>query len=152
MLDLEYELLCELVADLEEPQVIGATPKGIRMIYPVRGGTVRGNKINGEILAFGADWLLLRADGAGEIDARATIKTDDGESIYAWYRGILNVSPEVMARAQSNEDVDPSEYYFRTTPVFETGSERYGWLNRIICVGVGKIGAKKVSYKVYHIL
>ena len=152
MLELKQEFLCEMIADLEDPQAIGATPKGMRMIYPVQNGTVRGPKVNGEVLAFGADWLLLGADGAGEIDARVTIKTDDGEFIYAWYRGILNIPPEEMARVQNGEDVDPSEYYFRTTPVFETGCEKYGWLNRIICVGVGKVENKRVRYKIYHIL
>jgi hypothetical protein len=48
--------------------------------------------------------------------------------------------------------VDPSEYYFRTTPIFETGSEKYGWLNHIICVGVGKIEQKRVRYHVHQIL
>ena len=32
------------------------------------------------------------------------------------------------------EAVDPSEYYFRKAPFFETGSDKYGWLNRIAAV------------------
>ena len=62
------------------------------------------------------------------------------------------MDPEITERIQNGEDVDPSEYYFRTTPVFETGSEKYSWLNQIICVGVGKIEQKRVHYKVYQIL
>ncbi len=139
MLELKHEFLCGLTGELEEAQPVGPTPKGVKMIYPVKGGSVKGPKINGELLPFGADWLMMRSDGAGEIDARITIKTDDGEFIHTWYRGILNVSPEIMQRALGGEAVDPSEYYFRTTPVFETGSEKYGWLNRIICVGVGRM-------------
>jgi hypothetical protein len=152
ILELKHELLCELTGELDDAQPVGPTPKGIKMIYPVRGGVVNGPKLKGELLAFGADWLMMRSDGAGEIDARITIKTDDGEFIHAWYRGILNVSPDVMGRVQMGEDVDPSAYYFRTTPVFETGSEKYGWMNRIICVGVGKIEANRVIYKIYQVL
>ena len=152
MQELKSELLCELTADLDDPQEIGATPHGVRMIVPVIGGTVKGPKLNGETLAFGADWILMRSDGVGELDVRATIRTDDGELIYAYYRGILKVDPEILERVQNGEDVDPSEYYFRTTPVFETGSEKYSWLNQIICVGVGKIEQKRVRYSVYQIL
>lgn len=152
MLELKSELLCELVADLAESQDIGMTPKGWRMIAPVTGGKVTGSKLNGEALSFGADWILMRGDGVGEIDVRATLRTDDGELIYVYYRGYLNVDPEVFARVQNGEDVDPSEYYFRTTPVFETGSEKYSWLNEIVCVGVGKLGDRKVQYKIYQIL
>ena len=43
-----------------------------------------------------------------------------------------------MARLAQGETVDPSEYYFRVAPVFETGAERYAWLNKILAVGVGE--------------
>ncbi len=152
MLDLKSEFICEVVGDLGEPQQIGLTPHGARMILPVIGGTVKGPEINGEALSFGADWLLFRSDGVGEVDVRVTMRTDDGELIYASYRGILKVDPGIMARIQNGEDIDPSEYYFRTTPVFETGSEKYNWLNQIVCVGVGKIEPKRVRYKIYQIL
>jgi hypothetical protein len=52
--------------------------------------------------------------------------------------GIFDIAPQVRQRILEGEDVDPSEYYFRTTPVFETGSESYGWLNRLVAVGVGR--------------
>ncbi|MFO7965342.1 MAG: DUF3237 domain-containing protein [Desulfobacterales bacterium] len=152
MTELNFEFLCECTGELEDPQAVGPTPKGIRMIYPVKGGSISGPELNGTLLPFGADWLLMRPDGACEIDVRITIKTHDDAFIHVWYRGILLVSPEVMARVQAGEEVDPSEYYFRTTPVFETGSEKYGWLNRIVCVGIGKIAVSKVVYRIYRIL
>jgi hypothetical protein len=152
MLELKSEFLCELMADLDDPQTIGMTPKGIRMIYPIVGGSVKGPKLNGEALAFGADWLVLRSDGVGELDVRATMRTDDGELIYAYYRGILKIDPAIMGRVQNGEDIDPSQYYFRTTPVLETGSEKYSWLNQIICVGIGKLEKNRVQYRIYQIL
>jgi len=152
MLELKSEFLCEAIGDLDDPQVIGETPRGIRIIHPVLGGSFKGPKLNGELLGFGADWVLRYANGASELDVRITIRTDDDKYIYCYYRGILNVSLEIMGRIQNGEDVNPSEYYFRTTPVFETGSEKYSWLNRIVCVGVGKLEPKKVIYKIYQIL
>jgi hypothetical protein len=152
MADLKTEFLCEVSVDLEAPQEIGTTPHGNRQIHYVKGGTVEGPKIKGEVLPGGGDWLLLRPDGAGELDVRATVRTDDGHLIYTYYRGILNAPPEVMQRALQGEAVDPSEYYFRIAPVYETASEKYGWLNRIVAVGVGRYRPGWVGYTIYAVL
>jgi hypothetical protein len=152
MLELRSEFLCELTADLDEPQEVGQGPLGLRRVYPVKGGNVSGPKINGVVLPGGADWILLRSDGVGQLDVRASARTDEGDIIYAYYRGILRVEPGIMERILKGEEVDSSEYYFRTTPVFETGSERYAWLNKIVAVGVGELRMARVRYKVYQIL
>ena len=152
MAELKTELLYEVSVDLEAPQDVGATPHGVRRIYYVKGGTFQGPRLKGEVLPGGGDWLLLRPDGAGELDVRATVRTDDGHLIYTHYRGIINASPEVMQRIAAGEAVDPSEYYFRTAPYFETSSEKYGWLNRIVAVGVGRMIPNGVAYTVYAVL
>jgi len=120
MLELRSKFLCELIADLDEPQVVGPGPHGVRLVYPVKGGTIRGPRIKGDVLPGGADWILLRPDDVGQLDVRASARTDDGDIIYAYYRGILKVAPDMMDRIMDGEEVDPSEYYFRTTPIFET--------------------------------
>jgi hypothetical protein len=152
MANLDAEFMCDVSVDLESPQVIGATPHGVRQIFYVKGGTVEGPKIKAEVLPGGGDWLLARPDGAGELDVRATLRTDDGQLIYTYYHGIISGPPEVIARALQGEAVDPSEYYFRTAPYYETASEKYGWLNRVIAVGVGRLAPNWVGYKVYAIL
>ena len=152
MLELRHEFLCEIVGNLGDPQLIGETQYGTRVIVPVTGGTIQGPKINGEALPFGADWVLRRHDGAGELDVRVTVRTDDDALIYVRYRGINTMKPEVRARMQAGEEVDPKEYYFRTTPIFETGAPQYAWLNQIIAVGVGMVLPGQVRYKVYQIL
>jgi hypothetical protein len=80
------------------------------------------------------------------------MRTDDGHIIYIYYRGILHAPPEVATRILQGEAPDPSEYYFRTAPFFETASEKYGWLNRIVAVGIGKVAPNWVGYTVYAIL
>lgn len=135
-MELKSEHLCNIVAELGEAQEIGSGPHGVRRIIPVTGGRIEGPEIKGEVLPFGADWLLVRPDGVIELDVRITIRTDDDELVYAYYRGI----------------VDMSQDYFRTTPIFETGSEKYSWLNKIVCVGVGRRLEDKVEYEVYRIL
>jgi hypothetical protein len=34
------------------------------------------------------------------------------------------------------DQIDPAQYYFRTNPLFETGSSQYAWLNDVVCVGL----------------
>ncbi len=140
MSELRSELLFTMSADLEEPQDVGATPRGNRRIYYVTGGEFEGPRLRGEVLPGGGDWLRLRPDGAGELDVRATLRTDDGELIYSAYRGILRGAP------------DSPDFYFRTAPMYETASEKYGWLNRVVAVGVGALTPTGVSYSVYEIL
>ena len=105
------------------------------------------------MLPDGGDWLLLRPDGVLEQDVRITLKTDDGAFIYVRYAGMRHGPPEVMARLAQGETVDPSEYYFRVAPMFETGAERYAWLNKILAVGVGeRLPPNEVRYTIFEIL
>jgi len=133
-------------------QMVGATPIGERRIAKVTGGTFTGPEMNGKILPGGGDWLLLRSDGSLQLDVRVTLETDDGALIFMTYRGFRHGPAEVMARLNKGEDVDPSEYYFRVAPFFETGAEKYDWLNRIVAVGTGHRLASGPVYEVYQIL
>ena len=150
---LQAEFLCDLNADLEAPQLIGTTPRGTRRIVYVKGGTFEGPKLKGTVLPGGGDWVLVRPDGASELDVRGTLQTDDGEFIYVHYHGIFDAPPDILQRFRQGErDIDPSLYYFRTSPVFETGSDKYGWLNRIVTVGVGRRTPTGVAYRIYAVL
>jgi len=62
------------------------------------------------------------------------------------------MASEVALRVLTGEVVDSSKYYFRVTPILETASEKYGWLNRVIAVGIGRVTPTGVTYKVYAIL
>jgi hypothetical protein len=150
---LRTDFLCEITADLETPQRIGATPHGTRVVVYVKGGLVEGPNLRGKVLPGGGDWLLFRPDGASELDVRGTIETDDGHLIYVQYRGIMHAPPAIWQRLQQGErDIDPALYYFRIAPIFETGSDKYSWLNRLLAVGVGRRTPTGVSYRIYAIL
>ena len=131
---LRSTFLMELALD-----VAGAHDAGPRRIIPVTGGTFRGPRLRGRVLGGGGGWRIDRPDGAGELNLRATLETDDGELIYLWSRGI--------ARQPAG-----GRPYVRTTPVFETPSARYGWLNRLVAVGVGRDEPERAAYRVYEIL
>ncbi|PYN49609.1 MAG: DUF3237 domain-containing protein [Candidatus Rokuibacteriota bacterium] len=150
---LRTEFLCEISADLETPQRIGATPHGTRLVVYVKGGAVEGPNLRGKVLPGGGDWLLVRPDGATEFDVRGTLESDDGHVFYVQHRGIMHAPPPILQRLQQGErDLDPSLYYFRITPTFETGSEKYAWLNHLVSVGVGRRTPTGLSYRIYAIL
>ncbi|HYK78640.1 MAG TPA: DUF3237 domain-containing protein [Micropepsaceae bacterium] len=150
---LRSKLFCTLTGFLAAPREIGTTPRGTRRYYAVTGGSFEGPRLRGEVLADGGDWLLIRPDGTLELDVRITLKTDDGALIYARYAGMWHGRPELMARLAQGEAVDSSEYYFRIAPLFETGAERYTWINKIMAVGVGeRLPPNVIKYSIFEIL
>jgi hypothetical protein len=148
---LTTEHILDLYANLEPPEAVGDTPFGGRSIFIVKGGTFEGPKLRGTLRPGGGDWLLSRPDGAAELDVRATLQTDEGALIYLHYRGILDITQDVLRRVFSGEDVPLSEYYFRTSPRFEAGNEKYAWLNKVVCVGVGCFAPNRVAYRVFAV-
>ncbi len=145
------EHLFDMHADLETPQMVGATPQGMRQIFPVKAGTVEGPRIKGEVLSGGGDWALVRSDGAIQLDVRATVRMDDGALVYATYGGLIVASPEVFGRLFQGQDVPLSEYYFYTNPMFQTGAPQYAWLNQLIAIGRGKVVPGGVEYRVWAV-
>ena len=143
--------LYTLKAQLGAVQVVGDGPYGLRRIIPIEGGTFAGPRLRGRVLPGGADWQFIRPDGVAELDARYTLETDDGALIYVSNPGIRTASEDVMERLMRGEECDPSEYYFRTRPVFETGSPTYQWLHRIVGVGTGERLPDEVVITIYEL-
>lgn len=145
--------LFELHLDVPKIVDLGDTPMGRRRIATVAGGRFQGERMCGTVEpAPGGDWLLLRPDGVLVLDVRLTLRTDDDALIYMAYRGLRHGPAEVMQRLNAGESVDPSTYYFRMTPVFETASKRYAWLNGVIALGTGRREASGPIYQVHEIL
>ena len=145
------EFLYEITMDAEVDD-LGPTPSGRRRIVRVTGGRFEGPKLKGTVLAGGGDRVLERGDGTRALDVRITLRTDDGHLIYVQYPGRFHGAADVMQRIVRGEVVDASEYYFRTAPLFETASEKYGWLNGIVAIGIGRRTRQQVAYTVHAIL
>jgi hypothetical protein len=152
--DINSEFMFDFNADLDWAGMlnIGTTPRGARSVIYCKGGMIEGPKIKGVVLPGGGDWPIMRPDGGIDLDVRAAARMDDGNMVYTYYRGISTIRMDTLQAILEGQAVDHSEYYFRTTPVFETASEKYGWLNRIVAVGVGQFLSTGVAYKVYAIL
>ena len=143
--------LLRIEVTLAAPQELGETPLGRRRIIGITGGSFRGERLSGRVLPGGADWQVIRADGVADLDARYTLETGDGALIYVRNRGYRHGPADVLQRLARGEAVEPSLYYMRTTPLFETGDARYAWLNRMICVATGARRPAAVELEVFEV-
>src|SRR4249919_852826 len=130
-------LLMTLQVVVPPPQRLGAVPHGTRVVAPITSGTFEGPRLRGKVLPGGGDWTLLRSDGVLELDLRITLETDDGALIHMASFGLRHGPADVLAALARGERADPSTYYFRTTPRFETGHPKYAFLNRLLAVSSG---------------
>jgi hypothetical protein len=136
---------------VKPPYVVGATPGYDRRIGEITGGRFEGEKLRGRILSGGSDWQSLRSDGTTTLNVRLVMETDDGAMIGMTYLGMRHGPKEVLDRIARGETVNPSEYYMRATPYYETASEKYGWLNRIVSVAYGHRMAGGAIYQVFEV-
>ena len=134
---LPVEYLFTIHATLAAPIPIPGGPTGTRVIVNVTGGSFRGPKASGTV-GMGGDWLSMRTTGSAHIDVRLLLITDDGVAIHMAYEGIMA----------------PSDTGVRiiTAPLFQTGDERYAWLNDVQAVDIGQPSKDAVDYDVYRVL
>lgn len=132
---LPVEHLCTVHLDVGTPTYVKDGPEGTKLMVAITGGTVRGARLNGTVQPYsGGDWVSIGNGGNMRIDVRLTIETDDGAAIFVSYRGVLDGGRAVCG------------------PLFETGDERYAWLNKHQGVGIGSASAEGVDYEFYAVL
>lgn len=154
--EVETEFLFEARVPLTGPTDVGETPEGRRMIFFVRGGRFEGPRLRGEVVPMGgADWARIRSDGVGTLDVRFCLKTDDGALLYVHWHGLMVVDEAnrdyALDFAKPDDPEGSRRYYFRTSPRFETGDERYAWLNNIIAVSKSRTGDGGVVHRVFAV-
>jgi hypothetical protein len=152
--EIQTRHLFDIVVDLQPRLPIGG-PLGDRVLFVAAGGSFSGPDLRGSVLATGGDWAVFRPDGTMTLDVRLTLQTEDGALIFMSYGGRWVIPPEVrsdMVDASRRHEVDPARYYFRTNPLFETGSSDYAWLNDVVAVGSGYLAEAAVAYRVAQVL
>ena len=130
----------------------GEIGTGERRIIPIVGGEVRGKDINGKVLAFGADFQIVRPDYSIDLEAKYAIESDDGAVIYVENRGIRRGPIDLVKKLNRGEAVDPALIYFRTMPRFETGAAKYRWLMQSLFVASAARHADRVVIDVHQVL
>jgi Protein of unknown function (DUF3237) len=145
------EYVFGLKAELGELVVIGDSPEGLRRMIPILGGTVSGPHLRGEVLGGGADWQFVRSDGVTVAEATYLLRSHDGVLIQIRNRGVRHGPAEVLQRLFEGDDVDPKEYYFRSSPTFLVSPGPYAWLNRDVFVGTGARQARSIELAFYRV-
>ncbi len=122
--------LCTMRIRLRPPIEVGTGPAGTRLVFENESVEFHGDRFSGEMAgAASGDWLLVGPEGTATLDVRATLRTSDGATVFCQYHGRMDVSRGMQP---------PLTVY--VAPRFETGDERYAWLNRIQAVGKGIVG------------
>ncbi|MEV6347630.1 DUF3237 domain-containing protein [Actinoplanes sp. NPDC051851] len=117
-MSLSLEPAFTLTVDLAEAREVGKTHAGFRRVIPITGGTVSGPLLTGEVLPGGADWNVVRPDGAIHVWARYEIRTSDGAVVSIVNEGLGFFSQEERASSPS----------MPTRPVFEVPEGGPMWL------------------------
>ena len=134
---LELIPLGTITAELSSPFVLSDTPVGGRWIFEVESAVVEGDRISAKLKGnAAADWLVVAPDGTGALDVRLLVETDDGALIFVQYNGRVDVAAGGPTYA---------------TPRFETGDDRYRWLNKIQAVAKGTLDGSTLTYELYEL-
>ncbi len=142
-----FSVRIELLAPVELGTIDGAR----RRFIPISGGRITGPRLNGVVLAGGGDWQSIQPGGLTIIEARYFLKADDGTVIGITNPGVRTASPEVIDRLTRGEVVDPSAYYFRTSPRFDAPPGAHEWLRRKTFVARATRAPDHVDMDVYEV-
>ena len=136
---LPVDFLFRLDARILAPVPVSPGPQGDRLIIGVDGGRFEGPALRGDIVpGASSEWATTRGDGSVKADVRLLLLTDDGAHVLMTYNGIGTQEAGGLR--------------VRTAPVFETGDERYAWLNQVQAVGIGTPTEHGIAYDVYRLL
>ena len=137
---IELVPLCQAVITLADPIVLPNTPSGTRIIAEVVDAIFEGERLSGRQKGRAtADWMTLGPESTGTLDVRGTLETDDGALVYTSYRGRLDLS------------VPPGTAPIYAAPLYETGDDRYAWLNRVQAIAKGQIAGNTLTYEIYEV-
>jgi Protein of unknown function (DUF3237) len=141
-MSIELIPLCTATVTLADPFLLPDTPSGMRVIVEVESFDVEGARLTGHIKgAAAADWMSVNAAMLGTLDVRALLETDDGALIYTSYSGRLDLSQ------------GPGASPTYAAPLYETGDERYTWINKIQAVAKGALSGdgKQLVYEICEV-
>jgi len=137
---IELVPLAKATATLSAPIVLPSTPSGMRVIFEMTDYRFDGDRFRARQRGVAAaDWLVVGPEGTGTLDVRVTLETPEGAVVLLRYGG----------RVDASRGLGGAPIY--ATPQFETGDERYAWLNRIQAIAKGTLTGSALAYEVYEL-
>jgi hypothetical protein len=149
----QLEHVCDLAVTISAPIEVGLTPAGLRRMIPITGGTVTGPRLNGKVMAGGADFqLILNGGTQAHLDARYVMELDDGSRVFVQNTALRVASLENSQRIMHGQPVDPSAVYFRCQPKLEATTPEWAWLSESQFIGTGRRAPDGVFLSFYRVL
>ncbi len=128
--------LGRLTIALRTPFILAGCPFGTRVIVEVDAARLEGERIQASMVGrANADWLTIGDDGTGALDVRSLSETDDGALVFCHYTGRIDLAAQTSW----------------ATPLFETGDERYAWMNARQFVAKGSTDGATLVYDVFEL-
>lgn len=148
------KLLFTIEVTVSAPILVGQdTVNGRRQLIPINGGKLYGVDIfdqpmEGTVLPGGVDSQVIRPNGRCDLSARYAVRLDNGASFYIQNDGMRTVPEEYVPQVLQGEFIDPSLYYFATTPKFEVYDDSLRWLENkvLVCKAVRKPDTVQIMY------
>lgn len=148
----QLEHVCDLAVTIAPPVEVGQTPAGLRRVIPITGGEVTGPRLNGKVLASGADFQLILGGGTqAHLDARYVIELDDGTRVFVQNTALRVASQENSQRIMRGESVNPADIYFRCQPKLDAPGEKWAWLSESQFIGCGRRAPDGVFLSFYRV-
>jgi hypothetical protein len=152
MKNVQTRLMFVMRLEVKPVFLVGPAPEEYRRVGIIAGGSFEGDRMSGKVLEGGSDWQTVRKDGTVMINVRLMLRTNDDALIGMTYQGVRAGPPDVIAKIDRGEVVDPASYYFRVNPMFQTAAPQYDWVNRVVAVGVGHRFADGPIYSIFELL
>jgi Protein of unknown function (DUF3237) len=150
--DLNFEMTYTVRTTNPLEPTVGA-PFGAKQYWQVSEATLEGSRIKAELAGTGMDWMSVGSDGFWRPDVHTQFITDDGAIILLHYTGLVEQTEGFAAAAEADQPTDWIDQYMRLALHFETGSQRYLWLNSSLFVAKGRLlGTGHIEYEVYRVL
>jgi Protein of unknown function (DUF3237) len=152
MKNVQARLMFVMRLEVKPVFLVGPAPDEYRRVGIIPGGSFEGERLSGTVLEGGSDWQTVRKDGTVMINVRLMMRTNDDALVGMTYQGVRAGPPDVIAKIDKGEAVDPASYYFRINPMFQTSAPQYDWLNRVVGVGIGHRFADGPIYSIFELL
>lgn len=128
------------------------SPAGPTQSWLVSAAELVGPRITATLASSGGDWMRMSPDGFYRPDVRAQFVTDDEQVVLMSYTGLVEQTDALAAAAEDDRETGWDEQRMRLAIRFDTGAERYAWLNESLFVAEGRLlGTGRIEYAVYRV-
>lgn len=129
-------LLCRAELDVGEMRRVDA-PSGRQLIGQITTSRWTGQRFEAVQVGGGADWMYYHEDDLAAPHVQLALETVDSATVLVRYTG------------RSDRRTDQ----ITNVMLFETGDDRYAWMNRVLTLARGRFDAttSTVHYDVYEV-